>query len=176
MHASSGIRTYDPSVRAGEDCLCLRSRGHVIDSWSVYLIWNFNGNFLRLLTYIFHCDPIAFIVVLERNFIHVISLNIRAMNLRNSVRLADTEFQTKHIYHQLLTFKYSVPMTCKITWRQSEYNIYAASKWSVVYSIFFRQPTLFNIMAVKHGQAEATRNASNISQRETLLRPSAMSH
>jgi hypothetical protein len=28
IHASSGIRTHDPSVRAGEDGLCLRSRGH----------------------------------------------------------------------------------------------------------------------------------------------------
>jgi hypothetical protein len=28
IHASSGIRTHDPSVRAGEDCSCLRPRGH----------------------------------------------------------------------------------------------------------------------------------------------------
>jgi hypothetical protein len=27
MHASSGIRTHDPSVRAGEDGSCLRGRG-----------------------------------------------------------------------------------------------------------------------------------------------------
>jgi hypothetical protein len=28
IHASTGIRTHDPSVRAGEDCSCLRPRGH----------------------------------------------------------------------------------------------------------------------------------------------------
>jgi hypothetical protein len=28
IHASSGIRTHDPSVRAGEDGSCLRPRGH----------------------------------------------------------------------------------------------------------------------------------------------------
>jgi hypothetical protein len=28
IHASSGIRTYDPSVRVSEDDLCLRPRGH----------------------------------------------------------------------------------------------------------------------------------------------------
>jgi hypothetical protein len=28
IHASSGIRTHDPSVRAGEDSSCLRPRGH----------------------------------------------------------------------------------------------------------------------------------------------------
>jgi hypothetical protein len=28
IHASSGIRTYDPSVRAGEDVSYLRPRGH----------------------------------------------------------------------------------------------------------------------------------------------------
>jgi hypothetical protein len=28
IHALSGIQTHDPSVRAGEDCSCLRRRGH----------------------------------------------------------------------------------------------------------------------------------------------------
>jgi hypothetical protein len=28
IHASSGTRTHDPSVRAGEDISCLRPRGH----------------------------------------------------------------------------------------------------------------------------------------------------
>jgi hypothetical protein len=28
IHALSGIRTHDPSVRAGEDSSCLRLRGH----------------------------------------------------------------------------------------------------------------------------------------------------
>jgi hypothetical protein len=28
IHASSGIRAHDPSVRAGEDCSCLIPRGH----------------------------------------------------------------------------------------------------------------------------------------------------
>jgi hypothetical protein len=28
IHASNGIRTHDPSVRAGEDGSCLRPRGH----------------------------------------------------------------------------------------------------------------------------------------------------
>jgi hypothetical protein len=28
MHALSGIRTHDPSVRASEDSSCLRQRGH----------------------------------------------------------------------------------------------------------------------------------------------------
>jgi hypothetical protein len=28
IHASSGIRTHDPSVRAVEDSTCLRPRGH----------------------------------------------------------------------------------------------------------------------------------------------------
>jgi hypothetical protein len=28
IHTSSGIRTHDPSVRAGEDISCLRPRGH----------------------------------------------------------------------------------------------------------------------------------------------------
>jgi hypothetical protein len=28
IHASSGIRTHDPSVRAGEDISCLRRHGH----------------------------------------------------------------------------------------------------------------------------------------------------
>jgi hypothetical protein len=28
IYASSGIRTYDPRVRAGEDGSCFRQRGH----------------------------------------------------------------------------------------------------------------------------------------------------
>jgi hypothetical protein len=28
ISASAGIRTHDPNVRAGEDCSCLRMRGH----------------------------------------------------------------------------------------------------------------------------------------------------
>jgi hypothetical protein len=28
IHASSGIRTHDPSIRAGEDVSCLRPRDH----------------------------------------------------------------------------------------------------------------------------------------------------
>jgi hypothetical protein len=28
IHAFSGIRTHDPSLQAGEDCSCLRPRGH----------------------------------------------------------------------------------------------------------------------------------------------------
>jgi hypothetical protein len=28
IHDSSGIRTHDPSVRAGEDSSCIRQRGH----------------------------------------------------------------------------------------------------------------------------------------------------
>jgi hypothetical protein len=28
IHASSGIQTHDPSVRAGEDSSCLRPHGH----------------------------------------------------------------------------------------------------------------------------------------------------
>jgi hypothetical protein len=28
IHASSGIRTHEPSVRAGEDSSCLKPRGH----------------------------------------------------------------------------------------------------------------------------------------------------
>jgi hypothetical protein len=31
IHALSGIRTHDPSVRAGEDSSCLRQRGHSDD-------------------------------------------------------------------------------------------------------------------------------------------------
>jgi hypothetical protein len=32
IYASSGIGTHDPSIRAGEDISCLRSRGHC-DCW-----------------------------------------------------------------------------------------------------------------------------------------------
>jgi hypothetical protein len=32
MHASSGTRTYDPSIRAREDSSCLRPRSSVIGS------------------------------------------------------------------------------------------------------------------------------------------------
>jgi hypothetical protein len=38
IHASSGIRTNDASVRAGEDGSCLRSRGHCDRYSSNYLI------------------------------------------------------------------------------------------------------------------------------------------
>jgi len=34
IHASSGIRTHDPSVRAVEDRTCLRPRGH----WDRHII------------------------------------------------------------------------------------------------------------------------------------------
>jgi len=34
VHASSGFRTHDPSVRAVEDRTCLRPRGHW-DRWGV---------------------------------------------------------------------------------------------------------------------------------------------
>jgi hypothetical protein len=37
MHASSGIRTHDPSVRAAEDSKCLRLRGHW-ERWKTELI------------------------------------------------------------------------------------------------------------------------------------------
>jgi hypothetical protein len=40
VHASSGIRTHDPSVRAVEDTMCLRLRGHG------------DGHVKRLLTYL----------------------------------------------------------------------------------------------------------------------------
>jgi hypothetical protein len=34
IHASSEIRTHDPTVRAGEDSSCLRQRGHCDDAKS----------------------------------------------------------------------------------------------------------------------------------------------
>jgi hypothetical protein len=42
MHALSGIRAHDPSVRAGEDSLCLRPRGHCDGLISSYLIVEIN--------------------------------------------------------------------------------------------------------------------------------------
>jgi hypothetical protein len=36
IHASSGIRTHDPSVQASEDTSCLRPRGHCDRLWRPY--------------------------------------------------------------------------------------------------------------------------------------------
>jgi hypothetical protein len=44
MHSSSGIRTHDPNVRAGEEGFCLRRRGHC--DWHSYI------NITYLLTYL----------------------------------------------------------------------------------------------------------------------------
>jgi DNA-binding sugar fermentation-stimulating protein len=44
IHASSGIRTHDPYVRAGEDSSCFRPRGHCDRRYSQwYTDNNVNG-------------------------------------------------------------------------------------------------------------------------------------
>jgi hypothetical protein len=40
IHSLSGIRTHDPSLRAGEDIWCLRPRGHCDRPWMDYVYVN----------------------------------------------------------------------------------------------------------------------------------------
>jgi hypothetical protein len=44
IHASSGIRTYDPSIRASEDSSCLRPQWHRHRHSSTSLSWNLSPN------------------------------------------------------------------------------------------------------------------------------------
>jgi hypothetical protein len=96
IHALSGIRTHDPSVRAGEDGACLRPSGHVIGPKYVYTNIYSGHNFLRLYT-------VKFIDVTNEHALFVFDLEDGgSVFLRNiSIILIDCMPYTFYVHSRL---------------------------------------------------------------------------